>query len=70
MKLNIETSDSQGTLHILEELFSADNVSLVYDDGRIAEYIIASPDGQERVYRLESLQELTHWFFAWQIRIY
>ena len=70
MKLNIETSDSQDTLHILEELFSADNVSLVYDDGRIAEYIIASPDGQERVYRLESLQELTHWFFAWQIRIY
>lgn len=70
MKLNIECKEPEVVLSLLRNLYINEEVALVKKYSSTADFEIKSPGGNETVYPLEGLLELTEDIPAYKIRIH
>lgn len=70
MRLNIECKEPEIVLNILRNLYINEEVTLTKKYNSTADFEIRSPSGNETVYPLEGLLELTENIPAYKIRIH
>lgn len=73
MKLNIETTDTAATLKVLLQVFTGEDVSIVCEYDKTADYEISPRNvdvHSEYVYSAESIMELANVIPPHKIRIY
>jgi len=69
MILNIECKEPQIVLNLLRNQYINEEVTLIKKYSSTADFEIKPSNGNEAVYSLEGLQELTHDISAYKIRI-
>ena len=73
MKLNIETTDAVATQKILQQVFTGEEVSILCEHEKCADYDVSPKDLDKRceyVYSAESILDLAAVMPAHKIRIY